>query len=289
MDWGCYLGLRRAGSEAFTWATSNRAKKACVVTGAFIGFIGTILLIILDPPHQADSISVTVSLLVMLILVPWLCASAAGMIVSCCVERSPYNVVILIGASLLFLTIALFTNGLLCVIGVNPWTTPSTEMPLGSVESIAVDDQGRIYLALGFYNRVQQYDPDGHFLRGWFIHAGKPGMSINIVDNTIEVYARSLGVVYIYDAEGELLAQRDVDSLPTRLPGLEAIDTQGNRYVMRWRSVYPSVKRFDPTGKESTIISIPWYVWCWMGPFPAIGYAAIGVPILFWANRKTKQ
>jgi hypothetical protein len=45
----------------------------------------------------------------------------------------------------------------------------TTEFPLGDPTDVAVDSQGRIYIAENFCHRVQRYSPVGKFERGWFV------------------------------------------------------------------------------------------------------------------------
>jgi hypothetical protein len=40
---------------------------------------------------------------------------------------------------------------------------PEIEFPLGDPKQIVVNSQGRIYLGLDFYCRIQEYDAAGHF------------------------------------------------------------------------------------------------------------------------------
>jgi len=43
------------------------------------------------------------------------------------------------------------------------------QLPLGGVDSIAVDSMGRVYCGIPFYSRIQVYSKEGDFLQGWFV------------------------------------------------------------------------------------------------------------------------
>ena len=47
------------------------------------------------------------------------------------------------------------------------------ELPLGDAEGLGVDAKGRIYVGSPSYGRIQRYEPDGRFDRGWALRAGK--------------------------------------------------------------------------------------------------------------------
>ena len=60
------------------------------------------------------------------------------------------------------------------IIGYIGWFSPflgaaffKNEFPIGHCLGFAVDSQGRIYTGSGFYNRVQIYNSEGRYLRGW--------------------------------------------------------------------------------------------------------------------------
>ncbi|MHC4213709.1 MAG: hypothetical protein ACYSWP_10095, partial [Planctomycetota bacterium] len=44
----------------------------------------------------------------------------------------------------------------------------SIRVPLGIPGGIAIDSESRLYYMANFYNRIQVYDKNGNFLRGWF-------------------------------------------------------------------------------------------------------------------------
>src|SRR5262245_7627752 len=63
----------------------------------------------------------------------------------------------------LFLTLG--ASGLSCCLD-KPTTT---EFPPADPYDVAVDSQGRIYVALIYYGRVQRYSPEGKFETGWHV------------------------------------------------------------------------------------------------------------------------
>jgi len=175
-----------------------------------------------------------------------------------------------------------FVLGLVC-----QTSKPSTiEFPLGSLGSIAVDGEGRIYCAAGFYSRIQVYDTNGEFLRGWFVDATEGMIVVDVEeDGLLHVRTARGSRHFIYDAEGSLLQEpRDTAAVNQYfmdhldLAGLRRCSDQaGNSYVIRLSFLYPVVVRETPTGERATVVSMPIYLWPLMGPFPAIAFAFVGL------------
>lgn len=76
--------------------------------------------------------------------------------------------------------------------------------PLSDPQDVVVDNRGRIYVALGFYSRVQVYDPNGVFLYGCFVKTGGGVFRIRPNDrDMVDVAAVREKWVYSYNVDGE--------------------------------------------------------------------------------------
>ncbi len=124
---------------------------------------------------------------------------------------------------------------------------------LQRARAIAIDAHDHIYL-VDKTARIQVFDTDGHFLRGWRTPAketGKPtGLSIGI-DGNLLVADTHYYQVLIYSPEGELL--RTIGGTFGNRPGefgqvSDAVqDSQGNFYVAE-KGDYDRIQKFSPTG-----------------------------------------
>jgi len=161
------------------------------------------------------------------------------------------------------------------------WITPETQLPLGDLHCIALDSQGRIYCGLGFYSRVQVYDSQGRFLRGWQVDAGGGMLRMNMTeDDRLEVEAGRRDRVFTFDPNGSVLESHQMTAVQResfdRMDQLVATDSLGRTFAVRSQLFWPRVVREDQAGR-TTVVSMPWYLWPIMGPFPAWGFAFAGI------------
>jgi len=179
-----------------------------------------------------------------------------------------------------------FTNGFITAWGKAFWVTPNTELPLGAPESIAVDRDGNVYLAANFYYRIQKYSPDGEFLRGWPSNDNDPRIRIN-EDNQFELannrktrkgdYPDTLAT---YDLEGNLISEEVIDGCYFEF-GEECErlcrDKNGNLYSIHNKWWRPHIIKTSYLGVKTKIVQTPWYLWLFLGPFPAWIFFAVGL------------
>ena len=178
-----------------------------------------------------------------------------------------------------------FLGGVFVGICQPTWISPATQMPLGGLGSIVVDKRGDIYCGLEFYSRIQVYDAQGRFLRGWWVDGGAGGTwRLQLTDDgLLEVEAGRRGRIHIFDGNGVLCEQSKQsesqrESVNDRNQFV-AMDTSGGRYTIRNRILCPRVVR-DAHNEQSTIIATPWYLWPIMGPLPAWGFFMCGLVAL---------
>jgi len=84
---------------------------------------------------------------------------------------------------------------------------PSVELPAGYVKGVIATQEGLNVVPLEPSGRLQVYDRDWHFLRGWHIDAG--GGSFKVLSTrpgTIEVFTGRRHHHFTYSENGELLA-----------------------------------------------------------------------------------
>ena len=178
------------------------------------------------------------------------------------------------------------------------WLSGRVELPLGDLSGIAVDGQGRIYCGSPFYGRVQVYDADGRFLRGWFVDAGGGAFRLRVSPaDELEVAAPRGSMYFRFDAEGNVLEEEaDVPDYFVQF-GEEGErrcrDVEGNTYTICWALLFPHIVRQSPDGTRATVVSTPAHNWIIMGPFPAWLLWAAGIVLLVvtnaWFRRQWKR
>jgi len=150
----------------------------------------------------------------------------------------------------------------------------SVEFPLGDLSGIAVDSSGHIYCGAQFYSRIQEYDPNGHFVAGWFIDCagGVFRMRINARDE-LEVATARKGMLYRFAPGGQLIEKKS-----NRYRAFAEFGSAGESHcvgpdessydieVPRLSSV---VVKTAASGGSREIVSVPLHKWLLMGPFPA--------------------
>lgn len=143
----------------------------------------------------------------------------------------------------------------------------SLEWPVLWPEATAVDSSGNSILGLASSGRVQVYDRDGHFLRGWFVDASGGVFKLQVTaSDHIEVFTARGRSRLIYNLQGTLLeestyAPKSYDDVLT----------------------HPSIGR---------VVRAPWPLWPLASPFIAWALFACGMLGLVvterWGKRRSR-
>ncbi|MFT3784818.1 MAG: hypothetical protein QM770_01460 [Tepidisphaeraceae bacterium] len=81
-----------------------------------------------------------------------------------------------------------------------------TEFPLFSVDDVTTDERGQMYVANGFYQRVQRYSATGQFERGWNIPAAGGMFRFTIANaGIVQVVTARTDQRLTYNVDGELV------------------------------------------------------------------------------------
>ena len=195
----------------------------------------------------------------------------------------------------------------LLVLGAGGWFSPflffdsasgSTEFPLGDLASIAVDRQGRIFCGIVAYGRIQMYDSDGRFVRGWPV--GSSGGAFRIRMNRsdqVDVAVTRGDRLHTFDDRGNLLNTKErFDILPTdRVRGPAQTECRlptGDVYSIRGGLLFPHVVKRDGSGRRTTVVRMTFAKWLIMCPFPAGIFLAVAVVIhclIQWSAKKSRS
>jgi hypothetical protein len=175
-----------------------------------------------------------------------------------------------------------FFNGFLTAWGKAFWITSKTPLPMGDPAGIAVDNKGNIYVALGFYYRIQKYSPEGMFLKGWPSNDNNPRIQIS-ADDQLEVasyHKNSPDTLRSFDSEGNITSQKVIDGCYAEFgKDTERFcrDKNGNTYSIHNRYWWPYIMKVTPSGVKAKVVIVPWYLWLIQGPFPAWLMFAVGL------------
>jgi len=145
-----------------------------------------------------------------------------------------------------------------------PWSSGDTAIPMGRVEGAVTDADGVIYCPSSPWGRIQVYDRDKRFIRGWPVNAFGGVFRIHLdSQNHLEVATARGQMLYVFDREGHLLSKAS--------------------YEPR------SYSDFDNWRGTVVWIPTPFYLLPLTHPFIAWGVAALGMILLVAVTRQRRR
>jgi hypothetical protein len=163
--------------------------------------------------------------------------------------------------------------------------------PLSNPEDVIADEQGRIYVTLGFYSRVQVYDHNGRFLHGFFTDTGGGSFRLQIdSDGLLNVVTARGDRLHVYDECGNLCSSKRIEGdTYTQLSRAHSggfVDNAGNRYGVKNRLLNPQILRLDRHRNVTLRIRTPIVLWPLIGPIPCwlvvLIIALVGAVLRYW-------
>ena len=179
-------------------------------------------------------------------------------------------------------------------LGLLKWVPKTVEFPLAGLAGIDVSGEGYLFTASKIYSRIQVYNQDGDFVRGWFLDDTGGGLlkiRINDKNEIIVVTARGNNI-YIFDENGSLLQSSKYDDSgywnSFVQKGKHSFDEKREcRYdVEGW--VLPRIIQTGPEG-EKKIGKNAVYLFPFQGPFQGLATAFIGGFFIARAEKKIKK
>ena len=185
--------------------------------------------------------------------------------------------------------LALFVLGHLSLVGARFFnvrmSSTQARFPLAHLDAIAVDSRGQIYCLSLFYCRVQVFDEEGNFVRGWFVPIPK-GLFRMMVDDqdNLRIAARKNGVNLFFDSNGNLVKKEkktDFDEeFGLRQTPKRVKDNFGNIYEIRSPYLFPKVVKISLSDEQEVFIRDHLGLWVITMPLPAFGFFALTFAIL---------
>ena len=116
------------------------------------------------------------------------------------------NTLRVLGSLLILYGVVGFFGAALSATGALSNLAPGFEFPMGVVTEAVTASNGDVYCPSNPFGRIQVYNKDLRYLRGWFVEAFGGSFRIRLTtDNNVEVVTARQQRRYIYDSHGILL------------------------------------------------------------------------------------
>ncbi len=147
-----------------------------------------------------------------------------------------------------------------------------TQFPLTNLGGIAIDNKGRIYLAVRAYGRIQVYSSAGDFIKGWFVDAEGGDINIWMEDNHLHVVTSMTDRHDVFSLSGQLIESIGITSYDEekrvfeKAGDLKEQDSFGNTYLVQNQKWFPKVVKNSTDGVDTPLIKNPYYFWLMQPP-----------------------
>jgi len=163
------------------------------------------------------------------------------------------------------------------------FASENARFPLSEIEWIGVDNDGAIYCMSFSYFRLQAYDSQGRFLRGWFVPRPEGGYRIALSEEGEIIYGGENEVSHVYDKFGNQMPTKEGHSKKLSNPrSTKFIDNKGVTYELRSTWLRPKIVKVDQSGDEVTVIKDPLGLWVHGMPLPGLGFLLSSIIIFFF-------
>lgn len=162
----------------------------------------------------------------------------------------------------------------------------NNEVPLGDISGFVVDENGFIYVGLGFYGKVQVYDSHGVFVKNWKVNSIGGAFNIQLSEEQhIIISSTRNDNQTVYTNQGEVISNETIQGVyaMTKTPWDSYTAPDGNNYVVKWW-MFPKIIRTEPV--EEIIVSQSIIYKVFAGPLPAWLIGAIGLILNFLLRKK---
>ena len=189
----------------------------------------------------------------------------------------------LIGFSLPFVCAGLSYAGINAV-------SSNVRFPLGTVSGFGVDKNGNIACFSGDHHRLQVFNNEGHFIKGWFVYGLFRVGQIKIDDNDRIHFVTSEDKEFIFDVNGNILGESKEDGIYEELYQTRFRvhkDDSGNFYKIH-RKLRTHIVKTDSLRNTSVIVRDPFYLWIFSPLFPTLLFLFLP-PLVFYIEKEWKK
>jgi hypothetical protein len=138
------------------------------------------------------------------------------------------------------------------------WLPSNFEWPVGFASGVLIMTDGKQVVPLTAAGRIQVYDSEWRFLRGWYVDAGAGIFKIRPKDDKIEVITARGRMRYLYTIDGSLLSQD---------------------------SYAPQSYADFPAHGPSAVVPTRWWLWLFSHPFFSWATGAAGMLLLILIDK----
>lgn len=193
---------------------------------------------------------------------------------------SKMRVIETIGKLLLVIGIGGFLAGLGVSLSDHP-RLDAIELPLGDAEGLAVDAEGRMYVASRAYKRLQRYDAAGRFDRGWHLGGGRGEIALAVDPRGGIVVSIAGKPSESIDANHE---RRPIEATgSSEASPISAGPGPIHRLEAGWLTPVRVVR--SEGGEERTVFRQGGLLWLLRSPLPVWLIAAAGIVVSFFSRR----
>lgn len=173
--------------------------------------------------------------------------------------------------------------------------------PLGEVSSMTTDAKGRLWVYSTDLSRLQIFDQQGDFLKGWFVSSASPNPWTSEMHTDPNGHIHLILISddhYIFDAAGNLLNHSKEEGLWKKFDNKDSsyaqyTDDKGNTYIKRGGIICPRIVKINPTGEEIVVVSEAFYTLPFRGKYSALCFFGIPLTVLaisrLWSRKKRKK
>jgi len=173
--------------------------------------------------------------------------------------------------------------------------------PLSGVSSLGVDDKGHIIVYTTDLARLQVFDAEGRFCKGWYVPNSSPvpGTSDLCINKLQQIKLTLLNDnYYVFDMDGNILEHSKRKGIWDQthnkyIAPPACTDYNGNRYTFRESLFSPRIIKVTPQGEAASIITEPLYTLPWRGKYTLVFFFSPPVVILaawgLWVQRRKQS
>jgi len=162
-----------------------------------------------------------------------------------------------------------------------------------------VADRGEVVCFSNAHNRIQLFSKNGKFLKGWFVdNGGFTAGRVLIDSNDLIHFASPDDRHFIFDFDGNIIEDSYEKGIRDNITQLKE-SKKNKRYDNCFYKIRSGIRgteivKTNPTGYESVVVSVPFYIYFWGERVPWLVFFLLipfilGLKELIQKRKKSKQ